>query len=69
MRTHLSTTFVDLKKAFDMMNRDVLLKIMQKFGCPERFTHMVRHLHDGTMARVTEYAADSEAFAVTNGEN
>ncbi|VDM02080.1 unnamed protein product [Schistocephalus solidus] len=46
MQTHLYTTFVDLMKAFDTVNRDRLWKVMQKFGCPERFTHMVHQLHD-----------------------
>nr|VZI33700.1 unnamed protein product [Spirometra erinaceieuropaei] len=46
MRTHLYSTFVDLTKAFDTVNREGLWKIMQKFGCPERFTQMVRQLHD-----------------------
>nr|VZI44361.1 unnamed protein product [Spirometra erinaceieuropaei] len=67
MRTHLYPTFVDLTKAFDAVNREGLWKIMQKFGCPERFTQMVRQLHDGMMARVTDNGAVSEAFAVTNG--
>nr|VZI52094.1 unnamed protein product [Spirometra erinaceieuropaei] len=67
MRTHLYSTFVDLTKAFDTVNRAGLWKIMQKFGCPERFTQMVRQLHDGMMARVTDNGAVSEAFAVTNG--
>ncbi|VDN49546.1 unnamed protein product, partial [Dibothriocephalus latus] len=40
---------------------------MQKFGCPEYFTRMVRQLHDGIMARVTDNGTVSEAFAVTNG--
>nr|VZI33164.1 unnamed protein product [Spirometra erinaceieuropaei] len=67
MRTHLYSTFVDLTKAFDTVNREGLWKIMQKFGCPERFTQMVRQLHDGMMARVTDNGAVPEAFAVTNG--
>nr|VZI49109.1 unnamed protein product [Spirometra erinaceieuropaei] len=67
MRTHLYSTFVDLTKAFDTVNREGLWKIMQKFGCPERFTQIVRQLHDGMMARVTDNGAVSEAFAVTNG--
>nr|VZI43233.1 unnamed protein product [Spirometra erinaceieuropaei] len=67
MRTHLYSTFVDLTKAFDTVNREGLWKIMQKFGCPERFTQMVRQLHDGMVARVTDNGAVSEAFAVTNG--
>ncbi|VDM06301.1 unnamed protein product [Schistocephalus solidus] len=64
-RTHLYTTFVDLKKAFDTVNRDGLWKVMQKFGCPERFTHMVRQLHDGMTARVPDNGMVSKAFAVT----
>nr|VZI38876.1 unnamed protein product [Spirometra erinaceieuropaei] len=67
MRTHLYSTFVDLTKAFDTVNREGLWKIMQKFGCLERFTQMVRQLHDGMMARVTDNGAVSEAFAVTSG--
>ncbi|BHF82144.1 hypothetical protein SprV_0802528100 [Sparganum proliferum] len=67
MRTHPYSTFVDLTKAFDTVNREGLWKIMQKFGCPERFIQMVRQLHDGMMARVTDNGAVSEAFAVTNG--
>ncbi|BHF78411.1 hypothetical protein SprV_0602152400 [Sparganum proliferum] len=67
MRTHLYSTFVDQTKAFDTVNRKALWNIMQKFGCPERFTQMVRQLHDGMMARVTDNGAVSEAFAVTNG--
>nr|VZI36657.1 unnamed protein product [Spirometra erinaceieuropaei] len=49
MRTHQYSTFVDLTKAFDTVNREGLWKIMQKFGCPERFTQMVRQLHDATV--------------------
>ncbi|VDM01924.1 unnamed protein product [Schistocephalus solidus] len=54
-------------KAFDTVNRDRLWKVMQKFGCLERFTRMVRQLHDGMTARVTENGTVSEEFAVTNG--
>ncbi|BHF77315.1 hypothetical protein SprV_0602041900 [Sparganum proliferum] len=67
MQTHLYSTFVDLTKAFDTVNREELWKIMQKFGCPERFIEMVHQLHDGMMARVTDNGAVSEAFAVING--
>ncbi|BHF65576.1 hypothetical protein SprV_0200858900 [Sparganum proliferum] len=67
MRTHLYSTFVDLPKAFVKVYREGLWKIIQKFGCPERFIQMVRQLHNGMMARVTDNGAVSEAFAVTNG--
>ncbi|BHF70999.1 hypothetical protein SprV_0401405300 [Sparganum proliferum] len=67
MWTHLYSTFVNLTKDFDTVNREGLWKIMQKFGCTERFIRMVRQLHDGMMVRVTDNGAVSEAFAVTNG--
>ncbi|VDL98817.1 unnamed protein product [Schistocephalus solidus] len=67
LRTHLYNTFEDLTKAFDTVHRDGLWKLMQKFGCPERFTHMGRQHHDGRIARVTDNGTVSEAFAVTNG--
>ncbi|BHF70228.1 hypothetical protein SprV_0301327800 [Sparganum proliferum] len=67
IRTHLYTTLVDLAKAVHTVNREGLWKIMQKFGCTKRFTQLVRQLHDGMMARVTDNGAVSEAFAVTNG--
>ncbi|BHF65927.1 hypothetical protein SprV_0200894100 [Sparganum proliferum] len=64
MRNPLYTTFVDLKKAVDSVNRLGLWKIMQKFGCPQHFTHMVRQLHDEMMARITNSRIISEAFVV-----
>nr|VZI21049.1 unnamed protein product [Spirometra erinaceieuropaei] len=67
MGTHLCFTFVDLTKAFGTVNREGLWTIIQKFGCPERFTHIVRQLHDGMMTRVTDNGAVSEAFTMTNG--
>ncbi|VDM06341.1 unnamed protein product [Schistocephalus solidus] len=66
MRTHLYTSFVDLTKAFDTVNRDGLWKFIQKFGFPERFTQMVHQLHDGMTARVTDNGTVSKAFTVTN---
>ncbi|VDL96346.1 unnamed protein product [Schistocephalus solidus] len=69
VRTHIYTTFVDLTKAFDIVNRDGMWKVMQKFGCRERFKHVVHQLHDGMMARGTDNGTVSEAFPVTNGVN
>ncbi|VDL94730.1 unnamed protein product [Schistocephalus solidus] len=67
MQTHFFITFVDLPKAFDTVNHDELWKVGHKFGCPERFTHIWRQLHDEMMARVTDNGTVSGAFAVTNG--
>ncbi|KAI8492323.1 hypothetical protein Bbelb_297760 [Branchiostoma belcheri] len=63
----LYTTFVDLTKAFDTVNRNGLWRIMGKFGCPSKFINMVRQFHDGMQARVLDAGDSSSAFAVTNG--
>ncbi|BHF77104.1 hypothetical protein SprV_0502020600 [Sparganum proliferum] len=67
MCSHLYSTFVDLAKAFGTVNLEGLWKIMEKFGCPDRFIQMVSQLPDGMMARVRENETVSEAFALTNG--
>ncbi|VDL97114.1 unnamed protein product [Schistocephalus solidus] len=66
-RTRLYNTFVNLTKTFETVNHDELWKFMQKFGCPEWFTHIVRQLHNGMMVRIIDNETVSEAFAVTNG--
>ena len=63
----LYTTFVDLTKAFDIVSRDRLWKIMGKFGCPSTFIAVVCQCHDGRMAQVLDDGEPSEAFPVTNG--
>ncbi|BHF79659.1 hypothetical protein SprV_0702278100 [Sparganum proliferum] len=40
--THLYFTFADPTKGFDTVNPNRLWKVTQKFGCPERFTQVVR---------------------------
>ena len=62
----LYMTFVDLTKAFDIVSRDGLWKIMAKFGCPPRYIAMVRQFHDGMQARVQNDGEYFEPFPVTN---
>ncbi|VDL94248.1 unnamed protein product [Schistocephalus solidus] len=54
-RTHLRITFVDRTKAFDTVNRDGLRKVMWKFGCPGRFTHM-NHVNGTQLKSVKNFA-------------
>ena len=61
------STFVDLTKAFDTVSREGLWKIMAKFGCPKKFTTIVRQFHDGMQARVQDLGELSDPFPVTNG--
>ncbi|BHF63807.1 hypothetical protein SprV_0200680200 [Sparganum proliferum] len=66
MRTHFDATVVDLTKAFDTMNFDGIWETMQKFRCPERFTHIVHQLHDGVMVHVTDNVAISGASTASS---
>lgn len=52
-------TFVDLTKAFDMVNRDGFWKIMEKFGCPSKLITIFRQFRDG-MVKVLNDADESE---------
>jgi hypothetical protein len=38
--------FIDLVKAFDTISRDILWEILNKLGCPTRFTHRIKQLHE-----------------------
>ncbi|BHF82472.1 hypothetical protein SprV_0802561000 [Sparganum proliferum] len=53
-RINLSATFVDLMNTTDEVNSEGVWRIMQKFGCPKRFTQMMCQPHDDMMAQVTE---------------
>lgn len=59
--------FVDLAKAFDTVNRPLLWKALQKFGCPPTFLAVLRAMHDGAMARVSSAGLKSDPFLVATG--
>ena len=55
---------------FNTISRDLLWKIMAKFGCPPRFIAMLRQFHDDMQAKNREENAravhtDDEAIART----
>nr|VZI38521.1 unnamed protein product [Spirometra erinaceieuropaei] len=67
IRTNLYSTLVGLKKAFDAVNREGLWKIMQKFGCPERFIQTMHFQSRVSSTTVHERLfADDCAFSATS---
>ena len=65
--SNLFSTYVDLTKAFDSVNREGLWKIMAKYGCPRKFIALVQQLHEGMQAKVQDSGDASDSFPVTNG--
>ena len=59
--------FVDFSKAFDTVGRTGLWQLLRKYGCPEKFTTMIKALHTRMMANVSVGGEVSESFSVTNG--
>ena len=63
----LYMTFVDLTKAFDTVNRDLLWNILQKFGCPPTFIAILLQFHTGMCAQVVMAGSQSSSFPVEVG--
>ena len=64
---NLYIAFVDLAKAFDTVNREMLWTVLTKFGCPPKFMQIMKAFHDGMTARVSAGGTLSDPFEVTVG--
>ena len=63
----LYITFVDLTKAFDIVNRKALWQVMKRLGCPSKFLTMIMELHEGQMGQVRLGNDLSQPFSICNG--
>ena len=63
----LHMAFVDLSKAFDTVNRDLLWAVLLRVGCPQRFVNILQSFHEGMMAQVTTGGQESRPFKVCTG--
>ena len=59
--------FVDLAKAFDTVDRDLLWAMLAKAGCPDKYIRVIKLLHDGMSARVRIDNLESDPFPVNRG--
>ena len=64
---YLYLAFVDLTKAFDTVNRYVLLNILRKFGCPPTFIAILQQFHTGMCTLVVMAGSQSSSFPVEVG--
>ena len=51
-RTPLFVCFIDLTKAYDSVDRTLLLKVLTRFGVPQNMISVIRQFHDGIRACV-----------------
>ena len=63
----LYLTFIDLTKAFDTVNRDLLWNILRKFGCSQTFIATLQQFHTGMSAQVVIAGSQSSNFPVEAG--
>ena len=64
---NLYMAFVDLTKAFDTVNRDLLWNILRKFGCSPTFIAILQQFHTGMCAQVVMAGSQSSSFPVEMG--
>ena len=60
--------FIDLQKAYDCVDRELLWVVLARFGVPEKILTVIRQFHEGMRARVhADDGEHSEWFDVTQG--
>ena len=63
----LYIAFIDLTKAFDLVSRDGLFKILSLIGCPPKLLSFIKSFHDGSRGTVQYDGNISEAFDIKSG--
>ena len=63
----LYLAFVDLTKAFDTVNRDLLWNILRKSDCPPTVIAILQQFHTGMCAQVVMAGSQSSNFPVEVG--
>ena len=63
----LYVAFINLTKAFDLLSRDGLFKILAKIDCPPILLSIVKSFHDNMKATVLYDGATSDPFSILSG--
>ena len=66
-RRNMYIAFVDFKKAFDTVNRDLLYKLLGRFGCPPKFIRMIKKLYSNVHARLIVGGELTDPFEYNSG--
>jgi hypothetical protein len=63
----LYITFIDLTKAFDLVSREGLHKMLKKIGCPPMLLSIIESFHSGTKGTINFGGASSEECKIKSG--
>ena len=63
----LYVAFINLTKAFDLVSRDGLFKILPTVGCPPKLQSMIESFHSDTKGTVQFNGSSSEPFEIRGG--
>lgn len=63
----LYIAFIDLTKAFDLVSRNGLFRLLRKIGCPPRLLNIITSFHDNTQGVVSYDGDTSEPFTIKSG--
>ncbi|KAG6929376.1 hypothetical protein G0U57_005702, partial [Chelydra serpentina] len=63
----LLLAFIELTKAFDLVNTDGLFKILVKVDCPPKLLSMIQSFHDNMKGTVLYDGLSSDAFDIHSG--
>ena len=63
----LYIAFIDLTKAFDLVSRDGLFKVLPKIRCPHKLQSMIESFHTDTKGTVQFNGSFSEPFKIRRG--
>ena len=60
--------FIDLKKAYDSINREALWAVLRRtYNLPTKLLSIIRIMHEDSLAAVRAYGKTSEEFPVSSG--
>ena len=63
----LYIAFIDLTKAFDLVSRDSLFKVLPKIGCPPKLQSMIESFHTDTKGTLQFNDSFSDPFEIRSG--
>ena len=59
--------FIDLTKAFDLVSRDGLFKMLPNIGCPPQLLNIIRSFHEEMKGTVVFDGSISDPFDIQSG--